>query len=179
MVTMELRKLDLSSTVEKDFVENLNIESFPRSERRFGSTSTDFWNNNPDYTIDLVVKKCNLVGFLTYWDLVDFIFAEHFAIAPEARNNGIGGKVMNLFMKKVNKPVILEVELPTTILSERRIGFYQRLGYKLWDDIPYLQPAYHDGDNPIPMKLMSIGDIDLNDDFGEIKDRIYRIVYNS
>ena len=134
--------------------------------------------NDSPFTIGVAIKDDLYVGFLTYWDLGAFIFAEHFAISPEFRNGGYGGKVMNLFVKEMSKPIILEVELPTTILSERRIGFYQRLNFRLWDDIAYQQPSYHEGENPIPMKLMTYGDFDLNKNLQEVRDKIYSIVYN-
>lgn len=176
---MELRKLDLFNDSEIAFIENLNIESFPYSERRIGLTTFEFWRDNPNYSIDLAIINGRMTGFISYWNLQDFVFVEHFAIVPDSRNNGIGGEVMTVFLSNVNNPVVLEVELPSTILSERRIGFYQRLGFRLWDDIPYLQPSYHNEGNPIPMKLMSIGNIDLKRNFVKIKDRIYSEVYNS
>lgn len=176
---MHLKRLSISDKKDISFVEGLYIESFPPSERRSVNAMLDLFENRQKFFIDIVVKDDQHVGFLTYWDLGDFVFAEHFAISPEARNGGIGAKVMNLFIKEAGKPIILEVELPTTILSERRIGFYQRLGFKYWENVPYQQPSYTEGGNPIPMKLMTLGNIDLTSSFSEIKDNIYREVYNS
>ena len=134
--------------------------------------------NDSPFTIDIITADEQKVGFLTYWDLGEFIFAEHFAISPEFRNGGYGGKVMNRFMNDSSKPIVLEVELPTTILSERRIGFYQRLGFKLWENIQYHQPSYSEEGNVIPMKLMSYRDINVEKDIIRIKECIYTIVYN-
>lgn len=175
---MELRNLDLSDIEEVSFVENLYIESFPPSERRPIEKMLDFYQNNDLFFIDVAVEDGRLVGFLTYWDIDEFIFAEHFAIAPEFRNGGYGRKVMKLFQKSP-KPIILEVELPSTILSERRIGFYQRLGYKLWENVQYQQPAYSIDGLAIPMKLMTYGDLNVERDLIEIRSRIYSIVYNT
>lgn len=175
---MHLKKLNISDKKDISFVENLYIESFPPSERRSVVAMLALFEERKKFAIDIVIKNEQHVGFLTYWDLGEFIFAEHFAIAPEARNGGIGAKVMELFIKEAGKPIVLEVELPTTILSERRVGFYQRLGFKYWEDIPYQQPPYIKDGNPIPMKLMTIGNLDLNQSFAEVKDRIYSEVYN-
>lgn len=175
---MELRNLDLSDIEEVSFVENLYIESFPPSERRPIEKMLDFYQNNDLFFIDVAVEDGRLVGFLTYWDIDEFIFAEHFAIAPEFRNGGYGRKVMKLFQKSP-KPIILEVELPSTILSERRIGFYQRLGYKLWENVQYQQPAYSIDGLAIPMKLMTYGDLNVERDLIEIRSKIYSIVYNT
>lgn len=175
---MELRNLDLSDIEEVSFVENLYIESFPPSERRPIEKMLDFYQNNDLFFIDVAVEDGRLVGFLTYWDIDEFIFAEHFAIAPEFRNGGYGRKVMKLFQKSP-KPIILEVELPSTILSERRIGFYQRLGYKLWENVQYQQPAYSIDGLAIPMKLMTYGDLNVERDLIEIRSKIYSIVYDT
>ena len=174
---MEIRNLDLSNHKEISFVENLYIESFPLSERRLVKTMLDLYKGNMPFVISVTIEDDQPVGFLTYWDLNEFIFAEHFAITSEFRNGGYGRKVMELFMQ-VPKPIILEVELPTTILSERRIGFYQRLGFKLWDNVQYQQPAYYDHTNAIPMKLMTYGNLNVERDLIDIRSKIYSVVYN-
>jgi ribosomal protein S18 acetylase RimI-like enzyme len=174
---MEIRKLDVSKHHELSFVENLYIESFPLSERRPVETMLEFYKSDKPFVIAITIEDEQIVGFLTYWDLGGFIFAEHFAISPEFRNGGYGRKVMELFIADMSKPIILEVELPTTILSERRIGFYQRLGFRLWENIQYQQPAYLEDGNAIPMKLMSYGNVDIETNLIEIKGKIYNIVY--
>lgn len=174
---MEIRNLNLSSHTEVSFVENLYIASFPLSERRPVDKMLELYKDNPLFIISVIAEDDKLLGFLTYWDLNDFIFAEHFAISPDARNGGYGRRAMDIF-KNVDKPIVLEVELPATIMSERRIGFYQRIGYKLWDNVQYQQPSYHEAGGTIPMKLMSYGDIDIEKDLTEIRSKIYSTVYN-
>ncbi|MDR0825366.1 MAG: GNAT family N-acetyltransferase [Prevotella sp.] len=174
---MEIRDLDLSNHDELSFVENLYIESFPRSERRPVETMLDLYRGDSPFVISVAIEGGQPVGFLTYWDLDEFVFAEHFAISPGFRNIGYGREVMELFMQ-ASKPIILEVELPATILSERRIGFYQRLGFRLWENVQYLQPAYRNDGNAIPMKLMSYGNLNVERDLIDIRSRIYGIVYN-
>ncbi|MDR2948631.1 MAG: GNAT family N-acetyltransferase [Prevotella sp.] len=174
---MEIRNLNLSDNKEVSFVENLYIESFPLSERRPVETMLELYKDDTPFVISVTIEDDQLVGFLTYWDLGEFIFAEHFAISAEFRNGGYGRKVMELFMQ-VPKPIILEVELPTTILSERRIGFYQRLGFRLWDNVQYQQPAYYDHTNAIPMKLMTYGNMNVERDLIDIRSKIYGVVYN-
>lgn len=175
---MEIRKLDISNSHEISYIENLYIESFPLSERRPVEKMLNLYKNDSPFVIFVTIEEGQIVGFLTYWDLGEFIFAEHFAISPEFRNGGYGRKVMDLFLANFDKPIVLEVELPTTILSERRIGFYQRIGFKLWENIKYQQPPYYKEDNAIPMKLMSYGNVDIEKDLISIKDKIYETVYN-
>ncbi len=175
---MELRNLDISNQDEISFVENLYIESFPPSERRPVETMLELYKEKSSFVISIAIRDNKKVGFLTYWILKDFVFAEHFAISSDFRNGGYGRKVMDLFINSISRPIILEVELPTTILSERRIGFYQRIGFKLWENVQYQQPAYIEDGIAIPMKLMSYGDINVEKNLTVIRSDIYDSVYN-
>lgn len=176
MLTLE--KLDINNKIELSFIEKVYTESFPHSERRPFETMIKLYKDNPRFIVQIVKKAETSIGFLTFWEMNGFIFAEHFAIVSKARNEGIGGKIMQLFINQQTGPIILEVELPATILSERRIGFYQRLGFRLWENIPYQQPPYHEGENPIPMYLMSYGEIEIDKSFSDIKELLYSEVYN-
>lgn len=172
-----LENLNISNKEDVTFVERVYTNSFPKSERRLFDTMIDLYNNSNKFIIQVVKQDDKNIGFLTFWDLGEFIFAEHFAISAEARNGGIGAIVMNLFMDEQTKPIVLEVEIPVTTLAERRIGFYQRLGYKLWENFTYHQPPYHEGENPIPMYLMTWGKIDLDKKFSEVKELLYSEIY--
>ncbi|MEG2177319.1 MAG: hypothetical protein RRY15_00380 [Bacteroidales bacterium] len=93
------------------------------------------------------------VGILIYWEFAEFIYLGHFAIAEDFRNHKLGGQFLSNFLKDTSKPVILEVELPDTDLAVRRIGFYERLGLKLYTK-SYMQPAYSPSLQSIPLYLM-------------------------
>lgn len=79
-------------------------------------------------------------------------------------------------MALCDTPVVLEVEIPAEEMSKRRIGFYERLGYVL-DDHVYYQPPYRRGEEFLEMRLMTYGDINLQQSFEEVKNCIYRDVY--
>lgn len=175
---MKLKDLDVTNKEEVDFLIRVYMEAFPLSERRPLERVFELYKDNPHFTIDLTVHEEKAVGFLCYWDLGEFIFAEYLAIDPNLRNGGLGKKVVDEFLATITKPVILEVELPTTILSERRIGFYQRIGFKIWENIQYQQPAYHAETQPVPMKLMSLGEIDVEKDISKIRSKLYSAVYD-
>ena len=81
---------------------------------------------------------------------------------------------MEEFIRQAHGPIGLEVEPPTDELPPRRIGFYQRGGFTLWER-PYIQPPYSDQLPSIPLRLMAHGHIEENQDF----DRICRAIYTS
>ena len=47
----------------------------------------------------------NVSGMLTYWDLGDVIYIEHFAIDSSCRGDGLGGCVLDEFVARCSKPV--------------------------------------------------------------------------
>ncbi len=175
---MKLEKIQITDKTKLDFIERLYIESFPVNERRSVEAFRKLLKENPDFTVCLVRDKDVKVGFLTYWTFDNFIYAEHFAISSEFRNGGYGKQVMDAFIQQTTLPLILEVELPESGMAERRIGFYKRIGFRLWD-IEYEQPPYEKAFGPVPMKLMTYRTIDLDKVFKEVKSEIYRKVYGT
>lgn len=71
----------------------------------------------------------------------------------------------------------MEVEAPEEEMAIRRINFYKRHGFTLWEK-PYMQPPYKPGDGYLPMLLMAYGSLECEKDFEYVKERIYREVYN-
>ena len=137
-----------------DLIERTYTESFPEVERR------DF----------------SLVGFITGWLFDGYTYVEHFAIDPAARNGGIGAEAMKQFLIFCGTPVVLEVEMPTDEMSKRRIGFYERLGFEL-DNQVYHQPPYREGGEWLEMRLMTYGDVDLEHSFEQVKNCLHKNVY--
>tara|TARA_A100001391_G_scaffold128007_1_gene87552 strand:+ start:221 stop:538 length:318 start_codon:yes stop_codon:yes gene_type:complete len=58
---------------------------------------------------------------------------------PWSVSSGEGGSVYPAYPDNNDKPILLEVELPTSSINERRIKFYKRIGFKInqhYYDIP-------------------------------------------
>lgn len=175
---MILEKLDLENNQDVEFLKKVFLESFPPEEKRPLDILFDIYKTKPHFTIDIAKNKGDTIGLLCYWDLADFIFGEYFAIAPDYRNGGNGKIVFQEFLNKISAPLIIEVELPTTEIAKRRIGFYERLGLKGWEKIKYKQPPYYEGAPYVPMMLMSLGEIDVEGDIHKIVDKLYSTVYD-
>lgn len=161
-------------------IEQTYIQSFPESERRPFPLVRRLVDENPAFTVYALFKESGshrmYAGFLTAWDFNDFVYIEHFAIDEAARNGGIGGKALKQFLAACQAPVVLEVEIPTDDLSKRRIGFYERLGFRL-DTHVYHQPPYQKGGPTLEMRLMTYGDLPLSDSFEAVETTLYKNVY--
>ena len=173
---IEFKRITTSDIEYYDFMENLLKTAFPKEEyrelndlKRYTDSVDIFYNN-------IILENDTPVGFITYWNFEDFYYAEHFAIDPGLRNGGYGKKVLEALCKTLEQPIVLEVEHPTEEMAERRINFYKRQGFKLWEN-DYKQPPYRKGDNFLPMYLMINGDLSIQGDYLRVKERIYKDVY--
>lgn len=174
---MKFKRITTKDEALYTFMEQLMVASFPAEEyrdlnelRTFTDTKKRFYNN-------IIFDNNQPIGLITYWDFDEFYYVEHFAIDPAHRNGGIGKRALESIFQQLDGGIILEVEEPVEEMAQRRINFYKRLGFKLWDK-PYLQPPYRKGDDFLPLLLMAHGDLDADKQFENIKRTIYKEVYN-
>lgn len=174
MITIEqIRTTDIDKYL---FIEELLVSAFPQEEHRELSMQREFTDTNKLFHNNILLVEGSPIGLLSYWDFDHFIYVEHFAIHPDHRNGGIGQQALQSLQQKVQRPIVLEVELPTDEMSKRRIEFYQRQGFTLCQK-SYQQPPYRKGDGLLPMYLMIQGSLDMEDVFNEVKAMIYKEVY--
>lgn len=178
---MILRKISLDNKSDLEFVEKLYIESFPANERRSVMKMHNLIDNNDKFDVFTLIDDENTnsrIGFISLWTFETFIYIEHFAISPEQRSGGYGAKSMNTLIDSVELPLLAEIELPSSSdFALRRLGFYEKLGFKAWD-IPYEQPPYEEGYSAIPMLLLTYGRLDLDSQGELVINQIYKEVYN-
>lgn len=153
------------------------VLSFPAEEYRPLEELRLMTDREPAFYNNIVLHGLEPVGLLTYWDLGCFYYGEHFAIDPGMRNGGYGRAAMEWLCARVT-PLVLEVEMPEEEMARRRIGFYQRLGFQLWNN-DYLQPPYRKGDRSFPLRLMAYGALDSEKDFAHVRRCIYNKVYGA
>lgn len=128
--------------------------AFPSVERRDIPLLVDLLDGKSGFCSFAFSDEGVYIGFMHFWEFPSFIYLEHFAIAPEARQKGYGGGAIRWLLDRVaDTPLLLEVELPIDDDTRRRISFYERHGLHLLDT-PYLQPPYRETDEELPLRLM-------------------------
>ena len=130
--------------------------------------------DNPQLS-SFISPLSSFIGLLTTWHFEKFIYIEHFAIAPALRSLGYGTEALLTFIKRQNRPIILEAEPPTDELSTSRVRFYQRCGLTLYE-YPYIQPAYTPPSHPVELRLMGTLDT-LATPLAHVSDTLHREVY--
>jgi ribosomal protein S18 acetylase RimI-like enzyme len=150
--------------------------SFPRNERK---TKEEYLQqlNEELFEIELYRDDSKVIdGFITWWQLKNYRFVEHFAVSSKYRNQGLGHTLFSNFMNCGNDPVALEVELPVNEITKRRITFYEHLGLYL-NPYLYFQPSYIVDSENVEMFLMTSNSKLSEDDFEILKMEIYKTVY--
>ncbi|WP_019640445.1 GNAT family N-acetyltransferase [Paenibacillus fonticola] len=150
--------------------------SFPTSERRNYAGQKELLAD-PHYRLITETNSDNqVIAFMAVWEFPSFRFIEHIAVDPNTRGSGIGGKIMASYMEESSKPILLEVEYPDTDMAQRRIGFYERLGFRL-NPFDYVQPPLQKGETYLPLKIMSYPQILTEEEFTDRKEILYTNVY--
>ena len=152
--------------------------SFPENERRDFDAQLEK-SKCPEFRTMTLSENGKLRGFLNFWELSDFVYLEHFAVAKELRGKGLGSELIRqLCAICTGKTIVLEAEPPElNEFSSRRIEFYRRLGFHT-NPFPYKQPPYRAGGEPVELVIMS-GPLPLSEgDFKEKISEIYRKVYD-
>ncbi|MGZ2370292.1 GNAT family N-acetyltransferase [Ancylomarina sp. YFZ004] len=128
-------------------------DAFPLEERRLINSQAAIMNH-PNYHFELIFQIDCFLGILFWWGFDDLRYIEHFATLPAHRGKGYGKEILELFIQRDSRPIVLEVELPENEIEQRRIQFYERIGFHLTDHF-YQQPVYNEGDLPLQLLLMS------------------------
>ena len=150
-------------------------DAFPVYERRNWSQLTELLANRL-FILNEIYFGDQLIGLISFWNLDEFIFVEHFAIHESERSKGFGTQVINQLLHETTVPVILEVEMPHSEAARRRIKFYKHLKFKICSGI-YFQPPYSTGQTNVEMLLMSYPEKAHPDTFSTVKSKIHQTVY--
>lgn len=164
---------------EKRFEEYFALmeQAFPANERHTAKGHLAEFDAPEFHSLCYVPD--GLHGFINYWELDGFVYVEHFAVQPELRGQGIGAELMTELRTRVgNVALVLEAEPPQdSMMAQRRIAFYERLGFKL-NPYEYVQPAMAKGESPVPLVIMSSPKMLTEVEFIYMRDTMYRVVYS-
>ncbi len=152
--------------------------SFPKNEIRTYEEQKKLLNNPKYHLIIKEDENKKVVAFMAVWKLNGFDFIEHLAVHPDARGTGIGTKLIKEYLNFSEKLVVLEIEVPDIKQENtvRRKKFYEKLDFKLNDNIYYQLPLKK-GNSKVEMKLMSYPKKLNDNEFKKVEKEIQKEVY--
>lgn len=164
-----------NTKVQFNQIWNIYEEAFPEDERRSLEQQKEILKNTR-YELRPLYDKHRILGFIATWDLDDFIFIEHYAIFNKCRGQGYGTTFLKSFLEEADKNVVLEAEKPVNIIANKRIEFYQDLGFYC-NPFDYIQPPYEEGKESVPLLILTYPDAIDKEMFSRIRKRLYKEVY--
>lgn len=169
---IELKKI---TTKNFDKFYSFLEEDFPFEERKsYGKQLLTL--NNSRFNPNFIYLNNKKIEYICYWDFDDMIYFEHFAIFKDLRNQGYGTEFLNNFVQLFDKNIIIEIERPKETNAKRRLNFYKRLGFVV-NDYDYHQPSYHDGDDSVPMCILSYKEKISGEKYNKFLKHINQYVY--
>lgn len=151
------------------FIKTMKIykDSFPVEETR---RYNDHINALKDEAFhhDAIMVNEKLVGFMTYWEVNDSVYLEHFAIDEILRGKSYGTKALNMLKEKWGK-IILEIEKPVDLITNRRKAFYENECFIL-NDHNHEPLAYRYGNPQGLLLIMSYPKILSIDEYNSFKE---------
>ena len=149
-------------------------EAFPLEERRNVTELAQLIREEERMSFDAIYHDGVLAGLFVHWDFGDFHYLEHLAVYQEMRNHKIGKQVLDLSAKLLSGLRILEVEPAESEMPIRRIHYYERNGYAIYDK-KYHQPSYHKDGKGIDLWIMcNETPENLQDKLTRLKTAVYR-----
>ena len=144
---IEIKQVKTENQELYGFVEELMHTAFPAQERRDTPQQREYSDSNPLFCNNVIVEDGKPVGMISYWDMGDFYYIEHFAINNEIRGKGYGSTILNKFIKSTPKTILLEIDPIIDDISNACLRFYKRCGF--WEN-PYshTHPSYRDEYQP-------------------------------
>ncbi|HBZ02125.1 MAG TPA: N-acetyltransferase [candidate division Zixibacteria bacterium] len=155
----------ITNIMEAEFKAAMEIyrQSFPENERQPIDKIEE--RVKAGFSDLIVGEKDGIVVFMAIlYPLrgTNYILLDYIATAPDYRNQGIGAEFMMETIESLQKErkfLLLEVDDPQFGESkedkQRRVGFYQRLGAKIFKDVKYFLPPFS-SDFPTEMILMML-----------------------
>lgn len=156
-------------------VEREWLEAFPENERRDLDAQRSELANNTLLQAYVWMEEEEWKGAVTCWQLKDCLYIEHLFIRPQWKGQGLGTAILCTISERFQRPIVLEVELPTDEISKKRIAFYEKNGFSMYPN-RYMQPPYRKGDTPFELRLMTNGELNKLL-FEQVRAELYQKVY--
>lgn len=138
--------------------------SFPINEQRFPEDHADALSD-PAFHCEAILDNSAFAGLIFYWQMREFCYVEHFAVAGELRGRRVGSRALAEFCKRHGR-VILEIDPVCDEITTRRKRFYQHLGFRS-NPQDHRHPPYRGAFPPHRLEVLSYPNPLTEDEYNE------------
>ena len=121
-------------------VDALYESAFPWHEKREPEAKVSALSS-PNYTLQAWFDGEQFIGMIASWSFGDYTYIEHLAVNGELRAQGYGKRMLSQFLQ-MQPLTILEIDPLTTDIAQKRLRFYQKLGFHE-NGFNHYHPTYH------------------------------------
>ncbi len=132
----------LTSSSDSMFLTAMDLywSSFPLPRQREYQSQCSIMDEE-DYRFELIYEDEEFIGIALCWETDRFIYVEHLCICHEKRRQGLGSRALEL-LRREGKTLVLEADPPKGETGQRRVEFYEKLGFAP-NDREHIHPSYH------------------------------------
>ena len=171
---MKLVRITSSTDPRITRVPELYEGAYPIEERTETSRLLQMIEVCPLMTFNAIMDDDDeFAGMAVIWELGICRYLLYLAVLKEKRNKGLGAATLKSLKEESDLPIILEVELPSDALKQRRVRFYIRNGFHIETDNPFILNSSHTYEDCFLM-LMSSAELP---DCEECQRRVVNVVY--
>ena len=171
---MKLVRITSSTDPRITRVPELYEEAYPIEERTETSRLLQMIEVCPLMTFNAIMDDDDeFAGMAVIWELGICRYLLYLAVLKEKRNKGLGAATLKSLKEESDLPIILEVELPSDALKQRRVRFCIRNGFHIETDNPFILNSSHTYEDCFLM-LMSSAELP---DCEECQRRVVNVVY--
>ncbi|MFA7084286.1 MAG: GNAT family N-acetyltransferase [Arcobacteraceae bacterium] len=131
---------------------HLYESAFPKNEKRTLYEQEQTLQKK-EYSFLALYEQKSFIGILGFWNIQEYIFIEHFAINPNLRGQNYGSKILTDFLHPLEN-IFLEIEPPLCLTTQRRLNFYENLGF-IQNNIKHFQVPFRKNGSLLPLTLLS------------------------
>lgn len=161
------------------FFRSVYEEAFPEDERCPWDRMAGFLSlpGHPFRLEGLYLDDGRPAGFNAYSVFGPYVYAIYLAIGRAFRGSGCGSQALAAFhARHAGRLIFGEIEHPATPLAQRRLAFYQALGYHA-TDIGFVQPPLSLGLGSVPYLIISYPAALTPDDAAAVHEILTQVIY--
>ena len=178
ITNMNFIRIDTTSHPLFAACRKIYCNNFPYQEQRSLKEQERVFKTYPNFHFMALTQGEEIVGIITYWRFINCYFAEHLAIGDQYKGNGYGSLAVEYLKSLADDervPVLLEIEIPDSPISQRRAAFYAGLDFDM-SNITHFQPPFHKEHQPLELKLMCYPYIIGEKEYSIFKEQYYSIM---